>query len=86
MCLSHCVSHEPPVLPDDLAAAHAVILAQWNARREAEAMVSAASLEIQRLRLLLARARREAFGISYITVPEYFMEAFAPVVERLVGT
>ncbi|MFN8679477.1 MAG: LLM class F420-dependent oxidoreductase [Thermomicrobiales bacterium] len=32
------------------------------------------------------RARREAFGISYITVPEYFMEAFAPVVERLVGT
>jgi transposase len=49
-------------LPDDLAAAHAVILAQWNARRQAEAMVSAASLEIQRLRLLLAKARREAFG------------------------
>jgi transposase len=56
------VSHEPPVLPDDLAAAHAVILAQWNARRQAEAMVSAASLEIQRLKLLLAKARREAFG------------------------
>ena len=32
------------------------------------------------------RGRREAFGISYITVPEYFMEALAPVVERLVGT
>lgn len=32
------------------------------------------------------RSRREAFGISYITVPEYFMEAFAPVVERLAGT
>jgi len=30
--------------------------------------------------------RREEFGISYITVPEHFMEAFAPVVERLVGT
>ena len=46
----------------DLAAAHAVILAQWNARRQAEAMVSAASLEIQRLRILLAKARRDAFG------------------------
>jgi len=56
------VSNEPPVLPDDLAAAHAVILAQWNARRQAEAMVSAASLEIQRLKLLLAKARREQFG------------------------
>ena len=32
------------------------------------------------------RVRREAFGISYITVPEYFMEALSPVVERLVGT
>ena len=46
------VSNEPPHLPADLAAAHAVILAQWNARRQAEAMVSAASLEIQRLKLL----------------------------------
>ena len=32
------------------------------------------------------RRRRDAFSISYITVPEYFMEALAPVVERLVGT
>jgi len=56
------VSNEPPILPADLAAAHAVILAQWSARRQAEAMVSAASLEIQRLKLLLAKARREAFG------------------------
>jgi probable F420-dependent oxidoreductase len=32
------------------------------------------------------RVRREEFGISYITVPEYFMDAFAPVAERLVGT
>lgn len=39
-----------------------MILAQWNARRQAEAMVSAASLEIQRLKLLLAKARREVFG------------------------
>ena len=56
------MSNEPPVLPDDLTAAHGVILAQWNARRQAEAMVSAAPLEIQRLKLLLAKARREAFG------------------------
>ncbi|MCA9863143.1 MAG: TIGR03621 family F420-dependent LLM class oxidoreductase [Thermomicrobiales bacterium] len=32
------------------------------------------------------RVRRAAFGISYITVPEYFMEAFAPVVAQLAGT
>ena len=32
------------------------------------------------------RGRREAFGISCITVPEYFMEARASVVDRLVGT
>ena len=56
------VRNEPPILPADLAAAHAVILAEWNARRQAEAMVSAASLEIQRLKLLLAKARRNAFG------------------------
>ena len=56
------MNNEPPILPVDLAAAHAVILAQWNARRQAEAMVSAASLEIQRLKLLLAKARRNAFG------------------------
>lgn len=60
--MSRSVSNEPPSLPGDLAAAHAAILAQWNAWRQAEAMVSAASLEIQRLKLLLAKARREAFG------------------------
>ena len=32
------------------------------------------------------QGRRETFGLSYITVPEYFMEAFAPVVERLSGS
>jgi hypothetical protein len=29
--------------------------------------------------------RRERFGISYITVTDEVMEAFAPVVERLAG-
>src|SRR4051812_15514984 len=62
LCLSRVVSNEPPDLPADLAAAHVVILAQWDARRQAEALVSAASLEIQRLKLLLAKARREQFG------------------------
>ena len=33
-----------------------------SARQQAEALVSAASLEIERLRLLLAKARREQFG------------------------
>ena len=56
------MKNTPPILPDDLAAAHAMILAEWNARQQAEAMVSAASLEIQRLKLLLAKARRAAFG------------------------
>lgn len=62
MCFTRGVKNEQPSLPADLEAAHAVILAQWRARRQAEAMVSVASLEIQRLRLLLAKARREAFG------------------------
>ena len=39
-----------------------MILAERSARRQAEAMVSAATLEIERLKLLLAKARREQFG------------------------
>jgi len=51
----------PAPLPPDLAAAHAMILAERDARREAEerarnaeAMMSGARLEIERLKLLLA--------------------------------
>ena len=51
-------------LPDDLAAAHAMILAERAARLEAEAAVSSARLEIERLKLLLAKARRERYGQS----------------------
>src|SRR5437764_5291039 len=51
-------------LPGDLAAAHAMILLERAARLEAEAAVSSARLEIERLRLLLAKARRERFGRS----------------------
>ena len=54
--------NEPTSLPTDLAAAHAVILAERTARRQAEALVSVARLEIERLKLLLAKARREQFG------------------------
>ena len=49
-------------LPGDLAAAHAMILAERAARLEAEAQISGARLEIERLKLLLAKARREQFG------------------------
>jgi transposase len=51
-------------LPDDLATAHAMILAERAARLEAEAAVSSARLEIERLKLLLAKARREQYGQS----------------------
>jgi transposase len=58
-------------LPEDLAGAHAMILAERAARLEAEvrasnaeAEVSGVRLEIERLRLLLARMRRERFGQS----------------------
>src|SRR4051794_41821654 len=58
-------------LPGDLAAAHAMILAERAARLEAEARVSSiaaevsdARLEIERLKLLLAKARRERVGPS----------------------
>ena len=58
-------------LPADLAAAHAMILAERTARRaaearaeDAEAQISSARLEIERLKLLLAKARREQYGQS----------------------
>jgi transposase len=63
------VRNEPASLPADLAAAHAMILAERAARleaevraRNAEALMSGARLEIEHLRLLLAKARREQFG------------------------
>src|SRR3954449_4382147 len=51
-------------LPGDLAAAHAMILLERAARLEAEAAGSSARLEIGRLRLLLAKARRARYGQS----------------------
>lgn len=62
---------ETTSLPEDLAGAHAMILAERAARveaearaRDAEAEVSGVRLEIERLRLLLARMRRERYGQS----------------------
>ena len=55
---------ETTSLPEDLAGAHTMILAERAARLEAEAAVSSARLEIERLKLLLAKARREQYGQS----------------------
>jgi hypothetical protein len=58
-------------LPSNLVIAHAMILAERAARlaaearaRDAEAEVSGVRREIERLKLLLARMRREQFGRS----------------------
>ncbi len=61
----------PDDLPTDLAAAHALILAMRSALEVAEERADAAeqaarsrALEIERLKLLLAKARREQYGQS----------------------
>jgi transposase len=56
--------NSPEPLPDDLATAHAMIRAERTARLAAEATVASARLEIERLKLLLAKARQAQFGRS----------------------
>ena len=63
--------NSPDLLPNDLAAAHAMIHAERVARLaaearacQAEAEVSSTRLEIERLKLLLAKARHTQFGRS----------------------
>jgi transposase len=51
-------------LPADLAAAHAMILAQREQLTLAKSEVTVGRLEIERLKLMLAKARREHFGQS----------------------
>jgi transposase len=51
-------------LPKDLAAAHAMILAQREMLTIARSEVTVGRLEIERLKLMLAKARREQFGQS----------------------
>jgi hypothetical protein len=59
----------PDLLPADLAEAHAMIIAERAARRAAEAEAALAKetkrvldLEIERLKLEIARLRRQRFG------------------------
>jgi transposase len=65
------VTKGPDLLPTDLAAAHAMILAQRQALIAAEARARVAeseaqlrALEIERLKLLLAKMRRGQYGQS----------------------
>lgn len=51
-------------LPDSLASAHAMILAQRQMLAFSQSEVNLGRLEIERLKLLLAKARREQFGQS----------------------
>src|ERR1700731_2498992 len=51
-------------LPTDLAAAHAMILSQREMLTMARSEVTVGRLEIERLKLMLAKARREQFGQS----------------------
>jgi transposase len=51
-------------LPDDLASAHAMILAQREMLIVATSQAKVRALEIERLKLMLAKARREKFGQS----------------------
>jgi transposase len=51
-------------LPPDLAAAHAMILAQRELLTLANSEVTVGRLEIERLKLMLAKARREQYGQS----------------------
>jgi transposase len=51
-------------LPSELAAAHAMILAQREQLTLAKSEVTVGRLEIERLKLMLAKARREQFGQS----------------------
>ena len=51
-------------LPDDLATAHAMILAQREMLITAQSEAKVRALEIERLKLMLAKARREMFGQS----------------------
>jgi len=53
-----------PALPVDLAAAHAMIMAERAARLEAEAEMSGARLMIEHLKLIIAKLKRERFGQS----------------------
>jgi transposase len=67
----HAADGKPDALPADLASAHAMILAQREmlaqrdvALSEAESKARTRALEIERLRLQLAKASNERYGQS----------------------
>jgi transposase len=51
-------------LPTDLAAAHEMIVAQREMLRLAQGELTVSRLEIERYKLMLAKARREQYGQS----------------------
>jgi len=54
----------PSERPGDLASAHAVILAQGEMLAAAQSQAKVRALEVERLKLLLAKARHETYGQS----------------------
>jgi len=62
--LNSWVITSPDPLPQDLASAHAMILAQREALMLAQSETQVGRLEIERLKLMLAKLRREQFGQS----------------------
>lgn len=54
----------PDILPDDLEALKAALLAERSARLEAEARASGAEAMVAHLKLMIARLKRERFGPS----------------------
>jgi transposase len=60
----HPVNGLPDDLPGDLASAHAMILAQREMLAAAQNEAKVRALEIERLKLQLAKARRETYGQS----------------------
>jgi transposase len=60
----HSADGLPDVLPGDLTSAHAMILAQREMLAAAQSEAKVRALEIERLKLQLARARRQTYGQS----------------------
>jgi transposase len=58
------VTSPSDTFPSDLAAAHAMILAQCELLTLAKSEVTVGRLEIERLKLMLAKARRKQYGQS----------------------
>jgi transposase len=54
----------PEILPDEIDALHAALVAERAARQQAEARASGAEAMVAHLKLLIAKLRRERFGPS----------------------